>query len=55
MNKQREIIYKERRNVLEGEDVHSEILDMIDKTIDKVLSYYIPEGSYPESWDLKKH
>ena len=26
---------------------------MIDKTIDKVLSYYIPEGSYPESWDLK--
>jgi len=53
MNKQREIIYKERRNVLEGEDVHSEILDMIDKTIDKVLSYYIPEGSYPESWDLK--
>ena len=53
MNKQREIIYKERRNVLEGEDVRSEILDMIDKTIDKVLSYYIPEGSYPESWDLK--
>ena len=53
MNKQREIIYKERRNVLEGEDVHSEILDMIDKTIDKVLIYYIPEGSYPESWDLK--
>ena len=53
MNKQREIIYKERRNVLEGEDVHSEILDMIDKTIDRVLSYYIPEGSYPESWDLK--
>ena len=53
MNKQREIIYKERRNVLEGEDVHSEILDMIDKTIDRALSYYIPEGSYPESWDLK--
>jgi len=53
MNKQREIIYKERRNVLEGEDIHSEIMDMIDKTIDKVLSYYIPEGSYPEQWDLK--
>ena len=53
MNKQREIIYKERRNVLEGADIHTEIMDMIDKNIDKVLSYYIPEGSYPESWDLK--
>ena len=53
MNKQREIIYKERRNVLEGEDVHSEILDMIDKTIERELSYYSPEGSYPESSDLK--
>lgn len=53
MNKQREIIYKERRNVLEGGDIQSEIMDMIDKTIDKVLSYYIPEGSFPELWDLK--
>ncbi len=53
MNKQREIIYRERRNVLEGEDIRAEIIDMVDKTIDKVLSYYIPEGSYPEQWDMK--
>lgn len=53
MNKQREIMYKERRNVLEGEDMKSEIMDMLDKAMDRILSFYIPEGSYPESWDIE--
>lgn len=53
MNKQREIIYKERRNVLEGEDIRAEVMDMLDKTVERVLAYYIPEGSYPEQWDMK--
>lgn len=53
MNKQREIIYKERRNVLEGEDIRAEVMDMLDKTVDRVLAFYIPEGSYPEQWDMK--
>lgn len=52
MNKQREIIYRERRNVLEGIDVKDEILDMRDKAVDRLLAYHIPEGSYPEQWDM---
>jgi preprotein translocase subunit SecA len=53
MNKQREIIYRERRKVLTGEDVHQNIVDMLDTVIDDSVSLYCPGGVYPEEWDLK--
>ncbi|MDO4719893.1 MAG: preprotein translocase subunit SecA [Peptostreptococcaceae bacterium] len=53
MNKQREIIYRERRKVLEGVDVKDEILDMRDRAVESLINFHIPEDSYPEQWDMK--
>ncbi len=40
MNKQREVIYKERRKVLEGEDIHADIQAMINDVIEKNIHFY---------------
>ncbi|HET8561109.1 MAG TPA: preprotein translocase subunit SecA, partial [Marmoricola sp.] len=50
MNRQREVIYRERRQVLEGEDLSEQIHTMID---DAVATYVLAatEG-FPEEWDL---
>jgi len=50
MNRQREVIYAERRAVLEGADLHEQVRTMID---DIVQSYVLgaTEG-FPEEWDL---
>jgi preprotein translocase subunit SecA len=52
MNRQREVIYAERRSVLEGADLHEQIRGMID---DVVTAYVVAatEG-FPEEWDLDR-
>jgi preprotein translocase subunit SecA len=51
MSRQREVIYGERREVLEGRDLHDQIRTMID---DAVATYVTAatEG-FPEEWDLE--
>ena len=41
MNAQREIIYKQRREVLDGEDIHQNILDMIDTIAEETVRTYM--------------
>lgn len=54
MNKQREIIYNERRRVLEGENLRDQIRGMIGEVAESTIVEHIPAGSsYPEEWDLK--
>jgi preprotein translocase subunit SecA len=52
MSRQREVIYGERRQVLEGADLHEQIRAMIDDTVE---GYVVgaTEG-FPEEWDLPK-
>ena len=52
MNRQREVIYGERRAVLEGADLHEQVRSMIDEV---VTGYVVAatEG-YPEEWDLEQ-
>ena len=46
MNAQREIIYKQRREVLDGENIHDNIISMIDFVADTVVHTFInPENS----------
>lgn len=52
MNKQRELIYSQRRMVLTGAEVKQNILDMLDTLIEESFPMYCPEGSFPEDWDL---
>ena len=52
MNKQREIIYGQRRRVLMGEDIHDSIEDMIRETVESRLALCVPPASKPDTWDL---
>ncbi len=52
MNRQREIIYGQRDQVLNGEDLHDTILKMVEDTIDTSIKHYLPEGPH-ENWNLQ--
>src|SRR5690606_32852355 len=51
LNRQRQVIYDERRRVLEGEDLHDQIMAMIDDAVTAYVQGATAEG-YPETWDL---
>jgi len=44
MNRQREVIYEERRKVLEGEDLREHYLGMIEEVLDALTEGYSPEA-----------
>ncbi len=52
-NEQREIIYAERRKVLDGDNMRDVILRMITDLIDNSVDMSIAEEQVPENWDLK--
>ena len=52
LNKQREIIYGQRDQVLNGEDLHDTIYKMIEDTIDTSVKQYLPDGPR-EHWNLQ--
>ncbi len=53
MNKQRVVIYKQRRNLLLGDGLRDEIFNIADELTDKMVSACCNEDSYPDEWDLK--
>ncbi len=53
MNEQREVIYKERRRVLEGESMRDVIFKMINDTVEEVVNRNISEDLEPAEWDMK--
>ena len=53
LNKQRQVIYEERKQVLEGEDLSPQIKEFIDETIRAYVLAATSEG-YPEQWDLEQ-
>ena len=53
MNEQREVIYKERRRVLDGENMRDVIFNMINETVEEVVNRNILEDLDPAEWDMK--
>src|ERR1700726_1697009 len=53
MNRQRQVIYGERRKVLEGADLHEQISEMVDEVTAGYAAGETADG-YPEEWDLDK-
>jgi len=53
MNKQREIIYNERRRVLFGEDLRDHVMSMAEELIDENLDFTTAGSKFAEEWDLK--
>jgi len=52
MNKQREIIYGERRKVLQGEDLKENITSMIDDLVEEAVDGAVMGSKYAEEWDM---
>lgn len=52
MNKQREIIYGERKKVLSGENMYEHIMNLLSNIIDDAVKLYTAEAKYPEDWDI---
>lgn len=53
MNEQREVIYKERRRVLDGENMRDVIFSMINETVEEIVNRNISEDLEPSEWDMK--
>jgi preprotein translocase subunit SecA len=53
MNKQREVIYSQRRKVLMGEDISGSIEGMIDSVIEEAMDAYCPGNMHVEEWDIE--
>ncbi|WP_287153758.1 preprotein translocase subunit SecA [Candidatus Solincola tengchongensis] len=53
MNTQREVIYGERRRILEGEDIHSRVREMIEEVIGSAVAGHVDAEAHPEDWDLE--
>ena len=54
MNEQREIIYEERRRVLDGESMRDTIYKMITDIVESSVDTAINDDLEPEEWDLKE-
>ena len=52
MNEQRKMIYSQRQKVLNGENIHSSILKMIDESIENAIHMYTNERQV-EQWDFE--
>ena len=52
LNRQREIIYGQRDQVLNGEDLHDTVLKMVSDSVDTSIAHYLPEGPR-ENWNYQ--
>ncbi|HEY3205833.1 MAG TPA: preprotein translocase subunit SecA [Gaiellaceae bacterium] len=51
LNKQRTVVYEQRRRVLEGQDLSEEVKAWVDEVIARVVAQFT-ENDYAEEWDL---
>ena len=51
MNRQREVVYEQRRQLLEGADLSQKALEFVAETVESVISIYANMDSLPEEWD----
>ncbi len=53
LNQQREVIYSQRRRVLEGENMKQPILDMVDEIIDRLVHEFTVEKGFLDDEDAR--
>ena len=51
-NDQRKVVYGQRQELLEQEDISQNIQAILDEVVDAVISAYIPPGTLEEQWDV---
>ncbi len=52
MNDQRKVIYEQRKELMQVDDVSDEIVGMRHEVVDELVARCIPERAYAEQWDL---
>jgi preprotein translocase subunit SecA len=53
MNEQRKVIYRRRFQIIEGEDLYEETIELLESTMTAVVASSCP-SEYPEEWDLSR-
>ena len=53
MNRQRQVVYEQRRNVLDGSDLWSTVEDMLNEVVEDIVYDYLDEKVRPDEWDIK--
>jgi preprotein translocase subunit SecA len=53
MNTQRQVIYAERRKILEGRDLRDDALEMVADAIQTTVLQYVSSEVFSEEWDLE--
>jgi preprotein translocase subunit SecA len=54
MNKQREVIYAERRRVLRGENLRDFMIQTLHEKIEQAVDQNAPDNVHPSEWDLEE-
>jgi preprotein translocase SecA subunit len=52
LNKQREVVYGQRREVLKGEVLKEQVIEMAEELADEIVGRYADKERHPSDWDL---
>ena len=53
MNDQRKVIYEQRAEIMDADNVSDVIVDMRIETVASLVAAHCPPGTYPEQWDVQ--
>ncbi|MCX7817374.1 MAG: preprotein translocase subunit SecA [Syntrophales bacterium] len=53
MNKQRQVIYEQRRRVLKGDNLWEDLEGMVEEVVESIVPEYVDAKAHPEDWNLK--
>jgi len=53
MNRQRQVIYEQRKSVLKGDDLRSDLQDIIEEIVEDLVPEYVEEKKHADEWNLK--
>ena len=53
MNQQREIIYKQRNQVLDGEELKGKMLKMLEENVSEAIDLYLPDSVSKDEWNIE--
>jgi preprotein translocase subunit SecA len=53
MNDQRKVVYEQRRELMEADDIADTVHDMRHQIVEDLVAKHVPEKAYPEQWDIE--
>ena len=53
MNDQRKVVYEQRRELMDAEDIEETVRDMRHQIVEDLVAKHVPEKAYPEQWGIE--